>query len=151
MLLSFMPSRQACTMECPTSLGTSPWCRNLSCCTGWSKGEFLKTLLKKPAWKEFACSKSMKSMSFHQIHLFEICDAEFQRGDSGNLDNLPWNHPNMTSKIASSVCLLGSFSKYLCTSLHNIVVDDQNNNYFVLEWDWIENLFQWRNVLSICR
>lgn len=40
--------------------------------------------------------------------LFEICDREFQ-GDYGNLDNLPWNRPHMTSKIAPSVCLLADF------------------------------------------
>lgn len=99
--------------------------------------KFLQQLSeKRPHEKNSDCPqirkfRILKSVSFHRIHrypsnfhrypsrfqqsliwsacLFEICDREFQRGDYGNLDNLPWNRPHMTSKIAPSVCLLADF------------------------------------------
>ena len=139
--LSCKRSRQACTMECPTTVGTSPWRRNLSCCTGWSNGDIFATAFwKRPHEKNSDCPqirkfRILKSVSFHRIHrypsnfhrypsrfqqsliwlacLFEICDREFQRGDSGNLDNLPWNHPHMTSKNCTLRLLASRFSNYI--------------------------------------
>ena len=147
--LSCKRSRQACTMECPTTVGTSPWRRNLSCCTGWSNGEIFATAFwKKPHEKNSDCSqirkfRILKSVSFHRIHrkisavpnLVGMPVWDLRQRIPTRRFRKPWQFTLKPSTHDLQNCTLrllaSRFSNYIVSSLHNWRPKQQ------LLWAWV--------------
>lgn len=150
--LSCKRSPQACTMECPTTVGTSPWRRNLSCCTGWSNGEIFATAFwKKATWKEFGLSSHWEIQNT-EIRVFPP-NSSLSKQNSAvpNLVGMPvwdlrhriptrrfWKPWQFTLKPSThdlqncTLRLLASrFSNYIVSSLHNWRPKQQ------LLWAWV--------------